>query len=117
MVAFLQKEAADQSTYTTNPLWKTIDGPCMLKSYGGASSPDIFVPNPSYSGPKPYISEFEEFPFTTDSAEFTSLKAGALDYGYVPDQDFPALGSVKAQGYNTTSVPDLGGRLHFPQPS
>jgi len=106
VVAFLQKEAADQSTYTTNPLWKTIDGPFMLKSYGGASSPDIFVPNPAYSGPKPYISEFEEFPYTTDSAEFTSLKAGALDYGYVPDQDFPALGSVKAQGYNTTSVPD-----------
>ncbi len=117
VVAFLQKEAADQSTYSTNPLWNVIDGPFMLKSYGGASSPDIFVPNPAYSGPKPYISEFEEFPFTTDSAEFTSLKAGALNYGYVPDEDFPALGSVRAQGYNTTSVPDWGGRLHFPQPS
>jgi len=47
VLAFLQKEAADQSTYTTNPLWKVIDGPFELKSYGGASSPDIFVPNPA----------------------------------------------------------------------
>ena len=79
----------------------------MLKSYGGASSPESSSPTRP-TGPKPYISEFEEFPFTTDSTEFTSLKAGALNYGDVPDQDFPALGSIRAQGYNTTSVPDWG---------
>jgi len=108
VLAFLQKQAADQSTYTTNPLWKVVDGPWELQSYGGASSPDVFVPNPSYSGFKPLASEFEEIPFTSDSAEFTSLKAGALDYGAIPTEDIPTIPSVKAQGYNVTPVPDWG---------
>ena len=50
VVAFLQKQASDTTTYTTNPLWKVIDGPWELQSFGGASSPDVFVPNPSFSG-------------------------------------------------------------------
>jgi peptide/nickel transport system substrate-binding protein len=108
VVAFLQKEASDTTTYTTNPLWKVIDGPWQLQSFGGASSPDVFVPNPSYSGAKPLVSEFEEIPFTTDSAEFTSLKAGALNYGYVPTQDIPAIPSVKGQGYDVTPIPTWG---------
>ena len=66
VVAFLHKEAADTTTYTTNPLWKVIDGPWQLQSFGGASSPDVFVPNPSFLGTKPTASEFEEIPFTTD---------------------------------------------------
>jgi peptide/nickel transport system substrate-binding protein len=108
VLAFLQKEASDSTTYTTNPLWKVIDGPWQLQSFGGSSSPDVFVPNPKYSGPKPLVSEFEEIPFTSDSAEFTSLKAGALNYGYVPTQDIPAIPSVESQGYNITKIPTWG---------
>ena len=110
VVAFLQKEASDSTTYATNPLWKVVDGPWQLQTFGGASSPNVFVPNPKFSGQKPYASEFEEIPFTTTSAEFTALKAGTsnLDYGYVPGEDFPALGSVKAEGYDTTSVATWG---------
>jgi peptide/nickel transport system substrate-binding protein len=114
VVAFLQKEASDQTTYATNPLWKVIDGPWQLQSFGGASSPDIFVPNPSFGGTKPSASEFEEIPFTTDSAEFTSLKAGSLDYGYVPTQDIPAIPSVKGEGYKVTSAPVWGFQYAIP---
>ena len=49
------------------------------------------VPNPSYSGPvKPTISVFKEVPFTSDSAEYNSLVAGDLDFGYLPTQDITA---------------------------
>jgi peptide/nickel transport system substrate-binding protein len=54
------------------------------------------------------VSEFEEIPFTTDSAEFTSLKAGTLDYGMIPTDDIPAIPSVKAQGYNVSKVAEWG---------
>ncbi len=108
VLAFLQKQASNSTTYTTNPLWKVVDGPWQLQNFGGQSSPDVFVPNPNYSGPRPHVSEFEEIPFTTDTAEFTSLKAGTLNYGYVPTVDIPAIGSVKAQGYNVTKIPDWG---------
>jgi peptide/nickel transport system substrate-binding protein len=109
VVTFLQKQAADMTTYTSNPLWKVIDGPWELKSFGGSSSPDVFVPNPDYSGPKPYVSEFEEIPFTTDSAEYTSLKSpGTLNYGYIPTQDFPTIPSIQSEGYDVTKIPLWG---------
>jgi peptide/nickel transport system substrate-binding protein len=110
VLAFLQKQASNTSTYTTNPLWKVVDGAWTLKSFGGASSPDVFVPNPKYSGAQPRVSEFEELPFTTDSAEFTSLRAGSstIDYGYVPAEDLPAIPSVASEGYGITKVPSWG---------
>ncbi|MHB1509690.1 MAG: ABC transporter substrate-binding protein [Acidimicrobiales bacterium] len=110
VLKFLQAQAADTNTYASNPLWKVVDGAWTLKSFGGASSPDVFVPNPKYSGPKPYVSEFEEIPFTTSAAEFTSLKAGTstLTYGAVPTQDIPAIPSVKSEGYSITKSPTWG---------
>jgi len=108
VLAFLQKEAADTNTYSTNPLWKVVDGPYTLQSYGGSSSPDVFVANPHYSGTPPAIKTFEEVPYTSDSAEFTALESGSLDYGYVPTQDIPAIPRLKAEGYNITASPTWG---------
>jgi peptide/nickel transport system substrate-binding protein len=110
VLKFLQAQAADTNTYASNPLWKVVDGAWTLKSFGGASSPDVFVPNPKYSGPKPYASEFEEIPFTTTSAQFTSLRAGTstITYGFVPTEDIPAIPSVQSEGYNITKSPTWG---------
>lgn len=108
VLAFLQKEAADTQTYSTNPLWKVVDGPYTLEKFGGASSPDVFVANPHYSGTAPAIKTFEEVPYTSDSAEFTALEDGSLDYGYVPTPDIPAIPRLKAEGYNITASPTWG---------
>ncbi len=110
VLSFLQGEAAKTSMYSTNPLWKVVDGAWLLRSFGGASSPDVFVPNPHYSGAKPRVAEFEEIPFTSDSAEFTSLKSGTgtLSYGTVPVQDIPAAASLKPSGFNVKAVPVWG---------
>jgi peptide/nickel transport system substrate-binding protein len=85
--------SADQATYATNPLWKDgVDGPWILKAFN-SSGEATFVPNPNYSGPtKPYISEFIELPYTSDSAEYSALEAGgsgAPDVGYLPSEDSP----------------------------
>jgi peptide/nickel transport system substrate-binding protein len=51
---------------------------------------DTFVPNTKYSGsPKPTISTFKEVPYTDDSTEYTALKTGQINIGYVPTQDLP----------------------------
>ncbi|MGA3214946.1 MAG: ABC transporter substrate-binding protein [Acidimicrobiales bacterium] len=97
---FLAGQSKDLSTYTTNPLWKVVDGPWNLTGFT-TTSRLTFVPNPRYSGPvKPTISEFIEEPFTSDTAEFDALEAGDVDYGYVPYTDVPAIGAIKARGYN-----------------
>ena len=48
------------------------------------------VPNPKYSGsPKPQISELKFVPFTDDATEYTALKTGQVDIGYIPPADLP----------------------------
>lgn len=74
-------------TYATNPLWKVVDGPWHLTSFG-PTQPAVFQPNPAYSGPnKPKIKKFVDLPFTTNTAEFNALVSGRVDIGYLPVTD------------------------------
>jgi peptide/nickel transport system substrate-binding protein len=86
---FLAAQAKATSTYSTSPIWTVINGPFKLSSFNTDGN-DSFVPNPKYSGsPKPQISVFKEVPYTSDSTEFTALKTGSLNIGYVPPADLP----------------------------
>jgi len=108
---FLNSYAEKTGTYSdTNPIWGVTDGAWRLKTFGGSSSPDIFVPNPKYSGKHPTISEFEELPFTSDSSEYDELRSGggALTVGYVPDQDVPTIAQVKAAGFDISQTRTWG---------
>jgi peptide/nickel transport system substrate-binding protein len=97
---FLNTQAQDLSTYTTNPLWKVTDGPWKLDQFDASTGHVVYVPNPSYSGPdKPTLDKFELMPYTTDTAEFNALRAGELDYGYVPFQDISQLDYLTSHGY------------------
>ena len=74
-------------TYATNPLWQVVDGPWRLTHFD-ASGDVTMAANPSYSGPvKPTLKTFQEFPFTSDSAEFNALVGGKVDVGYLPPSD------------------------------
>jgi peptide/nickel transport system substrate-binding protein len=96
---FLAGQSKHLGTYSSNPLWRVVDGPWRLKSFS-INSRVSFVPNPRYSGPaKPHLKELIEEPFTTDAAEFSALRAGDLSYGYVPFSDVPSVGSLKTSGY------------------
>jgi peptide/nickel transport system substrate-binding protein len=101
--SFLNKASMSLSTWDTDPLWQVVDAQWHLKPDTGfqVTGQTIFVPNKRYSGPdKPKISEFEELPFTTATAEFQALKSGNVDYGYVPTTEIGSVGSLTAQGYS-----------------
>jgi peptide/nickel transport system substrate-binding protein len=100
---YLNKESMSLSTWDTNPLWQVVDGPWRLKPKTGfqVTGQTILIPNHLYSGPdKPKISEFEELPFTSSTAEFDALQSGSVDYGYVPTTEVGDIGSLKAEGYS-----------------
>ncbi len=89
----LDFELKSIATYDTNPLWQVVSGPWRLKSMDTAGNVSM-VPNPGYGGPvKPTLTQFNEVPFTEDTAEFNQLKAATsvadttIDYGYIPDGD------------------------------
>ncbi len=97
---FLNQQAGTLPTYASNPLWQVVDGPWRLSSYDPATFAAAFVPNPRYSGPiKPRIAHLVEAPFTSATAEFDSLEAGRVDYGYVPFNDFSTIRALEAKGY------------------
>jgi peptide/nickel transport system substrate-binding protein len=99
---FLNAASRSKPTFATNPVWQVVDGPWRIKPGTGfqVTGQITFVPNQRYSGPnKAKVGEFEELPFTSDSAEFNALRAGTLDYGYVPLNDIAEIAAVKASGF------------------
>jgi peptide/nickel transport system substrate-binding protein len=101
--AYLNSASLSLSTWDTNPIWQVVDGPWHLEAKTGfqVTGQTIFLPNDKYSGPdKARVSEFEELPFTSATAEFNALESGSVDYGYVPATDVGAFGSLKSDGFS-----------------
>jgi len=95
---YLNVQSQNLATYTTNPLWKVVDGPFALNQFTTSGYVKL-VPNTHYSGsPKPTISAFEELPFTSESSEFDELRAGDITIGYIPPQDIGELKSLEKSG-------------------
>ena len=103
--SYLDSQSKALSTWVTSPLWSVVDGPWKLASFNPDGN-STFVPNADYSGPiKPTLAKFEELPFTTESAEYNVLQAGAaggqkIDFGYIPSTDAPTKPANVSVGAN-----------------
>jgi peptide/nickel transport system substrate-binding protein len=96
---FLAAQGAIVSTFTTNPLWKVVDGPWLL-SQMTLQGQLTFVRNPKFSGPdKPYFNKFVEEPFTSSAAEYNAILTGSVDYGALPFEDVAQLKRAEQLGY------------------
>jgi peptide/nickel transport system substrate-binding protein len=115
---YLNDQAKNLDGYVGSPLWSIVDGPWKLSAFN-ADGHVTFVPNKSYSGPvKPKLAEFQEVPFTTDSAEYDVLRSASsstkIDVGYLPQQDAPAkpagatVGANPVPGYTLSPWPIWG---------
>jgi peptide/nickel transport system substrate-binding protein len=104
--AFLAREGAQMTTFTTNPLWKVVDGPWTLASFQSNGAWD-FVPNKHYSGPdKPILARWNNVPYTTDAAEVDALRSGSsVDVATLPPNDIAQEGVLKSEGYSVAPVP------------
>lgn len=93
------------TTYATNPIWQVVDGPFHLTSFT-TSGFVAMKPNAKYSGtPKARIAEFEELPFTSDTAQFNALVGGKLTIGALPAQDVTSTAkSATKPGANNPRV-------------
>jgi peptide/nickel transport system substrate-binding protein len=108
---YLDAQSRNLSGYVSSPLWSVVNGPWKLSAFN-ADGHLTMVPNKSYSGPdKPKLSEFQELPFTTDTAEYNVIRApgNTIDVGYIPQEDLP----TKPAGQFVGSNP-LAGYTLFP---
>jgi peptide/nickel transport system substrate-binding protein len=107
--AYLTSQSKSVSTYATNPLWGTVDGPYKLSSFNDTTGAFTMTPNTNYSGPHANpMSNYVGVPFTSNAAEWNAVKTGSVDFGYVPQEDIPQLPQLKGLGYNYYGLPDFG---------
>jgi peptide/nickel transport system substrate-binding protein len=118
---YLIAQTKNAGSYATNPLWQVSDGPFKL-SYFNTNGNVTFVPNKDYSGsPKPSVAAFKLVPYTSDTTEYTALKTGQLDVGYIPSQDLPqkplseVLPTTSPLGSGYTLVPGYNDEISFYQ--
>jgi peptide/nickel transport system substrate-binding protein len=107
--SFLQKEGGQMGSFTTNPLWKVVDGPWKLVSFQNGGDWD-YVPNKQYSGTvKPHLARINDVPYTSDTSELDALRSGSLTIGQLPLNDLSQEAVLKAQGYSfvTQSIPGV----------
>jgi peptide/nickel transport system substrate-binding protein len=111
--AFLQKEGGQISTFTTNPLWKVVDGPWTLSTFSSDGSLYGYVPNKRYSGPdKPHLAKVLNQSFTSSTALIDALRSGSsVQVASLPLDDVNQLGQLKAAGYSssTRAIPGVSG--------
>lgn len=107
---FLFDQSKQVSTYATNPLWKTVDGPWRLTGYDATTFQTTLTPNPRYTGPdKPHLSKFVMDSFPDETAELDALRSGQLTYGYLPLSDYGLKGYLQSRGYTVAPwAPEYG---------
>ena len=103
---YLSAQSGKLNTYTTNPLWKTVDGPYTLTAFNASTGAFTMSPNASYSGPHAKtISSLQAVPYTSDAAEFDAVRSGEIDLGYIPLDDMKQAGIVRSEGYDVFGYP------------
>jgi peptide/nickel transport system substrate-binding protein len=106
---YLAAASKSLSTYTTSPLWHTVDGPYTLTAFNASSGAFTLTPNTAYGGPHARtMSALQAVPFTSPESEFDAVRAGAVDVGFTPLIDVTRVGAVKASGYNVFGYPIFG---------
>ena len=106
--SYLDGQSKQLSSWAGSPIWRIVDGPWRLSSFNPDGN-STFVPNVAYSGPvKAKLAQFEEVPFTTESAEYNVLQAkgtggNQIDVGYLPTIDAPPTSAPNVAGRNPVS--------------
>ena len=97
---YLYAQSSDLATYGTNPIWKVVDGPWVIKSYDPTTYHAVLDANPKYTGPgKPHLKSYEIYTFSSDTAEVDAIRSGTVDYGFLPYSDLGEASYFENHGY------------------
>ena len=111
--ALLTAAAKDPGTYDSNPLWKVGSGPWKLAKYVPNGEVTLAAQDGYTGTDKAKLATVVLRPFTGDDAEFNVLRAGQIDYGYVPASDLSQQGYLRSKGY--TVAPWYGWSITYLQ--
>lgn len=97
--SYLAGASGKIASYDSSPLWKVTDGPFGLKNWNTSGTVTL-AKSPTYHGAQAAKLDSVTFePFTSDTAEFDSLRSGRVDYGYIPVSDLSQQKLLQDEGY------------------
>ncbi|MGH9292159.1 MAG: ABC transporter substrate-binding protein [Acidimicrobiales bacterium] len=100
VLAFLYSQSKQLATYSTNPLWKVVDGPFVIESYDPTTARTELGVNKSYPGPdRPRLAHLVIETFASDTAEVDALRSGEVDFGFLPYSDYSLVSYFKSHGF------------------
>ncbi|MFE0153297.1 ABC transporter substrate-binding protein [Nonomuraea sp. NPDC059007] len=103
---YLTKESESQSTFASNPLWKVVNGPYLLKSFDPTTGSFSLTPNAAYSGPgESRLDQVDFKAFTSAAAVLNQFKAGNLTVGTLDSSFVTQIAALKTKGYNVYGAP------------
>ncbi|MGH7642227.1 MAG: ABC transporter substrate-binding protein [Candidatus Dormibacteria bacterium] len=103
---FLYGQSEKLSTYGSNPLWKVVDGPWVIKSFDPTTYTAAFSANGHYTGPsKPKLSGYQIYSFASNTAEVDALRSGDITFGFLPFSDVSLASYFEQHGYSVAAWP------------
>jgi peptide/nickel transport system substrate-binding protein len=96
---YLTGASGSINSYDSSPLWKVTNGPFSLKSWNNNGTVVLAKSTTYHSAQAAKLDSVTFEPFTSDTAEFDSLRSGSVDYGYIPISDLSQQKLLEAQGY------------------
>jgi len=106
---YLSHQGKTLSTFASNPLWKTVDGPFELHSFSTTNSSFTLAANPRYTlTGKVRYSTLGVQTYTSTFAQLNALQAGDLDVAAIDFSQLGQVGSLRADGYSVYGYPNIG---------
>ncbi|MGH7691514.1 MAG: ABC transporter substrate-binding protein [Candidatus Dormibacteria bacterium] len=103
---YIYDQSEKLGTYATNPLWKVVDGPWVIKSFDPTTYAARFAANAHYTGAsKPTLSGYQIYSFASDTAEVDALRSGDITLGYLPFSDYSLASYFQSHGYSVAAWP------------
>ncbi|WP_221584967.1 peptide ABC transporter substrate-binding protein [Microbacterium sp. G2-8] len=100
---YLMAEGEDLAGYQGNPLFDVVSGPYTLGSFSDSGHVTLSE-NEAYDGDDAAgIPTVNFLPFTSGDAEVAAVRAGEVDYGYIPTGELDNAAQYEGLGYDVVN--------------
>ncbi|GEB14263.1 hypothetical protein GUY44_22140 [Pimelobacter simplex] len=104
--SFLAAQGRELTDFTTNPLWKTVNGPFRLTEWDSSTGGYTLEPNPEYTGSDTSRVDAVQFrSFTSTQAMLNQLLAGELTVGTLDASFVTQADALEKKGYHVYGRP------------